>query len=101
MIARRALLFATAHLYLFAPPAAIAQSRTKPPVIGVISSVPAWSPAAPTPAYLAFRQALHALGYVEGRTIVLENRRAAGLQVNDYLAVAGRVRAAASGHHCR
>src|SRR5262249_2496313 len=71
---------------LTAPLTALGQSR--PPVIGIISSVPAWSPARPTPANQAFQQALRALGYIEGQTIVLAYRRAAGLDFNDYLVVA-------------
>lgn len=88
MIARRALLVATAHLYLFAPLAVLAQSSFKPPVIGVISSIPMSSTAPPLRSYHLFRQALRDLGYIEGQTIVLENRRAAGVQFSDYLVVA-------------
>ena len=88
MIGCRTLLIMIAGLLLHAPLAALAQSRAKPPVIGVIS-VPVSSSAPPSiSSYDAFRQALRGLGYIEGQTIVLENRRAAGGQFDDYLAVA-------------
>jgi putative tryptophan/tyrosine transport system substrate-binding protein len=84
----RTLLIIISGFLLNAPVTAVGQSRAKPPVIGIISSIPASSPAPPSPAYEAFRQALRGLGYIEGQTIVLDGRRPAGLQFNDYLAVA-------------
>src|SRR5262245_60013263 len=88
MIGCRTLLIMIAGLLLSAPLAALAQSRAKPPVIGIISGTPASSSAPPSRSYDAFRQALRGLGYIEGQTIVLELRRGAGLQLNDYLAIA-------------
>ena|SRR5262245_7810416 len=66
MIGCRTLLIVIAGLLLTAPLAALAQSRAKPPVIGVISSIPASSSAPPSRSYDAFRQALRGLGYILG-----------------------------------
>jgi putative ABC transport system substrate-binding protein len=84
----RALLIMIAGLLLNAPSTALGQSRVKPSVIGIVSSTPASSSAPPSPAYDAFRQALRDLGHIEGQTIMLEPRRPAGWQFDDYLAVA-------------
>src|SRR5262245_9933956 len=88
MIGCRTLLIMIAGLLLSAPLAALAQSRAKPQVIGIISGTPASSSAPPSRSYDAFQQALRGLGYIEGKTIVLELRRPAGRQFEDYLAVA-------------
>jgi putative ABC transport system substrate-binding protein len=60
---------------LVAPLAAEAQPSPTIPRIGVLSS---YSPTAEARNHDAFRQELHALGYVEGQTIVLEERWADG-----------------------
>src|SRR5262249_59997714 len=58
-----------------APLAAEAQPPPSVPRIGVLS---AFSSTAVSRNYAAFQQGLHELGYVEGQTIVLEERWAAG-----------------------
>jgi ABC-type uncharacterized transport system substrate-binding protein len=60
---------------LLAPLAAEAQSPPKVPRLGVLA---AYSSMAASRNHEAFRQGLHELGYVEGQTIVLEERWAAG-----------------------
>jgi putative ABC transport system substrate-binding protein len=61
---------------LIMPPAAGAQPAARMPRIGILSPAP---PAAVTGSpFDAFREALRELGYVEGKTIALEYRFAAG-----------------------
>jgi putative ABC transport system substrate-binding protein len=66
--------FLTALAGTMAAPLAAEAQQTKPPTIGVLA------PGNPTPGTLpirvfdAFRQGIRDLGYVEGRTIVLESR---------------------------
>jgi putative tryptophan/tyrosine transport system substrate-binding protein len=60
---------------LAAPLAAEAQPPAKIPRLGVLSS---WSVTTDARHHDAFLQGLHALGYVEGQTIVLEERWAEG-----------------------
>jgi len=60
---------------LLAPLAAEAQPRPKVPRLGVLAE---YSPTAAPRNHAAFRQGLHELGYVEGQTIVLEERWAEG-----------------------
>jgi ABC-type uncharacterized transport system substrate-binding protein len=63
-------------LALLVPPlASEAQPPPKVPRLGVIAE---YSSTAAPRNYAAFRQGLHELGYVEGQTIVLEERWAAG-----------------------
>jgi putative ABC transport system substrate-binding protein len=61
-----------------------AQETSKPPRIGVL--VPGDPPTRPT--FEAFRTALRELGYVEGRTIVLESRWAGGRPLERWLELA-------------
>src|SRR5215475_1078229 len=60
---------------LLAPLAAEAQPRPKVPRLGVLAE---YSSTAALRNHAAFRQGLHELGYVEGQTIVLEERWAEG-----------------------
>ena len=60
---------------LLAPLASNAQPPPKVPRLGVLAE---YSSTAAPRNYAAFRQGLHELGYVEGQTIVLEERWAAG-----------------------
>jgi len=60
---------------LLAPLAAEAQPRPKVPRLGVLAE---YSSTAAPRNHAAFRQGLHELGYVEGQTIVLEERWAEG-----------------------
>ena len=61
---------------LAAPLTVTAQQRSTVPRIGIL--IPGPSTEASTPLWEAFRQGLRDLGYVEGQTIVLEYRFAAG-----------------------
>jgi putative tryptophan/tyrosine transport system substrate-binding protein len=70
---RRAFMALVSGGLLAAPLAAEAQTAGKVPKIGVMTIV-----ASPTPRTEAFRQELGALGYVEGKTIAIEWRWAAG-----------------------
>jgi len=73
---RRTFLGALTGSLLAAPLAVRAQPAGRMPRIGVL--LPA-EPASPTePDALAFRQGLHALGYVEGQNVVVEYRHAHG-----------------------
>jgi putative ABC transport system substrate-binding protein len=68
----------TAHilaLTLLLPVAVGAQPVTRVPRIGILTLAPT---ATASPSYDAFREALRELGYVEGKSIVLEFRPAAG-----------------------
>jgi putative ABC transport system substrate-binding protein len=58
---------------LAAPLTSEAQRPVKVPVIGMLTPAPA-----PHPIFEAFRQGLHALGYIEGQNITLEYRFADG-----------------------
>jgi putative ABC transport system substrate-binding protein len=58
---------------LMAPLTSEAQRPVKVPVIGMLTPAPA-----PHPIFEAFRQGLHALGYIEGQNITLEYRFADG-----------------------
>src|SRR5215475_9433333 len=60
---------------LLAPLAAEAQPRPKVPRLGVLAE---YSSTAALRNHAAFRQGLHELGYVEGQTIILEERWAEG-----------------------
>ena len=55
-----------------------AQQSTKVPRIGFLSRRDAPNPTTPDPLADAFRQGLRELGYVEGKTILIEYRYAAG-----------------------
>jgi putative tryptophan/tyrosine transport system substrate-binding protein len=68
------LLMTLAFGLLWAPLAAEAQPRSKVPRIGILTPVAEAS----TPLWEAFRHGLRDLSYVEGQTIVLEYRFAAG-----------------------
>jgi ABC-type uncharacterized transport system substrate-binding protein len=69
-------IFTFALGYLFATPlAAEAQPPAKVPRLGVLSS---WSLTTDARHRDAFLEGLHALGYVEGQTVVLEERWAEG-----------------------
>jgi putative ABC transport system substrate-binding protein len=73
------LLIAFALNLLVAPLATEAQPATSVHRVGRLLAV--GSPAAgPEPAFEAFRQGLRALGYVEGQTVVIEDRYAEGSQ---------------------
>ena len=73
---RRAFLGALAGGFLAAPLVVGARQAGRMPRIGVL--LPA-EPASPTePDASAFRQGLHALGYVEGQNVVVEYRHAHG-----------------------
>ena len=62
-------------LTVFLPTIAKAQQSTKIPRIGILSITSPSSPGSPEE---AFRQGLRELGYVEGRSIVIEYRYAEG-----------------------
>jgi putative ABC transport system substrate-binding protein len=66
-----------ALLFVICSPAQ-AQQRPKVPKIGVLSS--AGSAATPGSQIEAFRQALHDLGYIDGKNILVEYRYAEGMQ---------------------
>jgi putative ABC transport system substrate-binding protein len=68
------LLIILALILLAAPLTGTAQPRSKVPRIGILTP----AAEASTPSLEAFRQGLRDLGYVEGQTIVLEYRFAAG-----------------------
>src|SRR5215813_14614174 len=71
MIDRRTFLAGTGAVLLAAPLAAEAQQRGKVWRVGVLST-------ADGPEWEAFRQGLHALGYVEGQNMFIEYRWHAG-----------------------
>jgi len=62
--------------FLVAPLAVTAQPRSTVPRIGIL--IPGTITEGSNPLWEAFQQGLHDLGYVEGKTIVLEYRFAAG-----------------------
>jgi len=67
VIDRRTVLAGTGAVLLATPLVPEAQQARKVPRVGILGS-------APTPSWEAFRQGLRELGYVEGRSIVLEYR---------------------------
>ena len=77
MITRRSVLFVGAIGMLAAPQFSLSQAPSKVPRIGIL-----WFGSINTPAALqnrsAFRQRLAALGYVEGKNIVIDERSAEG-----------------------
>jgi putative ABC transport system substrate-binding protein len=70
---RRAFIGSLAGGFLAAPLAVEAQSPTRIPRVGFLSAVPRSSPG-----FRAFSERLRELGYVEGRSIAIEFRSAAG-----------------------
>ena len=67
--------FALAFLLLAVPAAAEAQGMREIPRVGIVAST---SPAAGRQTVDAFREGLRELGYIEGRSIVIEERWAEG-----------------------
>jgi putative ABC transport system substrate-binding protein len=71
------------------PLAGEAQQASRLPRIGVIAT---GSPATSAPSFDAFRQGLRELGYVEGRTVLIEYRWAEGMAKRFPAFAAGLVR---------
>jgi putative ABC transport system substrate-binding protein len=77
LVARRSILLAAGIGLLVAPRLTHGQPKAKTPRIGFLWFFPMGDPSVP-PYRSAFRQRLSALGYVEGKNILLEERSAEG-----------------------